>query len=205
MHVPAQTGETILVCDDDLTVLEFLCDALKGAGYHVVAVHDGRSVLPALEANSSIRLLVVDFAMPEMNGAAVIRQVLSTSTGPADPADHRQYRTRCGPGRDPNRAHIVQAVPPGATGRARWTSCCGERLWRLSPSALHSATPASAQSSPTVSLRGTQRRSNLGHAVRANVERHCRVANAPKSNSFLALLSPSWPGLLSRPSVVAFC
>ena len=74
-YIPAQTGETILVCDDDLTVLEFLSDALKGAGYLVVAVHDGRSVLPALEANSSIRLLVVDFAMPEMNGAAVIRQV----------------------------------------------------------------------------------------------------------------------------------
>jgi CheY-like chemotaxis protein len=42
----------------------------------VVAVHNGRSVLPALRANSSIRLLVVDFAMPEMNGAAVVRQVL---------------------------------------------------------------------------------------------------------------------------------
>ena len=77
MHVPSRTGETILVCDDDLTVLEFLCDALKGEGYHVVAVHDGRSVLPALEANSSIQLLVVDFAMPEMNGAAVVRQVLA--------------------------------------------------------------------------------------------------------------------------------
>ena len=73
--IPAQTGETILVCDDDLSVLEFLGDALKGAGYHVVSVHDGRSVLPALEANPSIRLLVVDFAMPEMNGAAVVRQV----------------------------------------------------------------------------------------------------------------------------------
>jgi signal transduction histidine kinase len=76
IHVLPRTGETILVCDDDPTVLEFLCDALMGAGYHVVAVHNGRSVLPALRANSSIRLLVVDFAMPEMNGAAVVRQVL---------------------------------------------------------------------------------------------------------------------------------
>jgi signal transduction histidine kinase len=74
-YIPAQAGETILVCDNDLTVLEFLSDALKGAGYRVVAVRDGRSVLPALEANSSIRLVVVDFAMPGMNGAAVIRQV----------------------------------------------------------------------------------------------------------------------------------
>ena len=119
-YSPPRTGETILVCDDDPTVLEFLSDALKGAGYHVVAVHDGRSVLPALKADSSIRLLVVDFAMPEMNGAAVIRQVLSTSTGPANPDDHGQYRTRCGPGRDPSRAHIVQAVPSGAARRAHW-------------------------------------------------------------------------------------
>ena len=50
LYIPAQTGETILVCDDDLAVLEFLGDALKGAGYRVVSVHDGRSVLPALEA-----------------------------------------------------------------------------------------------------------------------------------------------------------
>ena len=92
-HGSRKSGETILVCDDNPTVLEFLSDALKGVGYQVVAVHEGRSVLSALQADRSIRLLVVDFAMPEMDGAAVIRQVrehrphlpILLITGNADP------------------------------------------------------------------------------------------------------------------------
>jgi CheY-like chemotaxis protein len=75
MRSAAQVGETILVCDDNPMVLEFLCDALKGAGYLTVDVQSGRSALSALLADASIRLLVVDFAMPEMNGAALASKV----------------------------------------------------------------------------------------------------------------------------------
>jgi signal transduction histidine kinase/CheY-like chemotaxis protein len=75
MPSAAQVGETILVCDDNPMVLEFLCDALKGAGYPTVDVQSGRSALSALLADASIRLLVVDFAMPEMNGAALASKV----------------------------------------------------------------------------------------------------------------------------------
>jgi signal transduction histidine kinase len=71
----AGVGETILVCDDNPLVLEFLCDALKGAGYFTIDVQSGRSALSALLADASIRFLVVDFAMPEMNGAALTSKV----------------------------------------------------------------------------------------------------------------------------------
>jgi CheY-like chemotaxis protein len=75
MRSTPQGDETILVCDDNPAVLEFLCDALKGAGYFTIGVLSGRSALSALLADTSIRLLVVDFAMPEMNGAALAVRV----------------------------------------------------------------------------------------------------------------------------------
>jgi signal transduction histidine kinase/CheY-like chemotaxis protein len=83
----------ILVCDDNSAVLEFICDALKGKGYQVLPVTNGRKALSVLKANRAIRLLVVDFTMPEMNGAAVAREVRASRprlpilliTGNADP------------------------------------------------------------------------------------------------------------------------
>jgi signal transduction histidine kinase/ActR/RegA family two-component response regulator len=64
---------SILVCDDDPAVLQFICSALETKGYQALSVTNGRSAIAMLEMNKSIRLLVLDFTMPEMNGAAVIR------------------------------------------------------------------------------------------------------------------------------------
>ena len=83
----------ILVCDDNSAVLEFICDALQGKGYQVLPVTNGRKALSVLKANRAIRLLVVDFTMPDMNGAAVAREVRASRpllpilliTGNADP------------------------------------------------------------------------------------------------------------------------
>jgi CheY-like chemotaxis protein len=72
MRSAAENNETILVCDDNRAVLEFLCDALNGAGYHTIDVQSGELALSALRANTSIQFLVADFAMPEMNGAALL-------------------------------------------------------------------------------------------------------------------------------------
>jgi signal transduction histidine kinase/CheY-like chemotaxis protein len=65
----------ILVCDDDPAVLELVSDSLGEQGYEVLPVTNGRAALSALEEHEAIRLLVVDFTMPEMNGAAVVRAV----------------------------------------------------------------------------------------------------------------------------------
>ena len=75
MSSAAEGGETILVCDDNPAVLEFLCDALNGAGYHTIDVQSGELALSALRADPSIQLLVADFAMPEMNGAVLLGKV----------------------------------------------------------------------------------------------------------------------------------
>ena len=70
-------GGAVLVCDDDPAVLELLCDILSTKGYEVVPVTNGRAALSALMRNQSIRMLVVDFTMPEMNGGAVAREALT--------------------------------------------------------------------------------------------------------------------------------
>jgi CheY-like chemotaxis protein len=76
-HKDRQDEGAVLICDPDPAVLELLSDILSTKGYEVVSVTNGRAALSALTRNPSIRLLVVDFAMPEMNGGAVAREALT--------------------------------------------------------------------------------------------------------------------------------
>ena len=64
----------ILVCDDDDAVRAIVARTLEEAGYAVESVSDGRTAVAAAR-NSRPDLLVVDFAMPVMNGAEVARAV----------------------------------------------------------------------------------------------------------------------------------
>ena len=75
MHAGSPGSGAILVCDDDAAVLEFVCEALKANGYQVVPASSGRMALSLLRHNDAIRLLLVDYTMPGMNGAAVVRTV----------------------------------------------------------------------------------------------------------------------------------
>jgi signal transduction histidine kinase/CheY-like chemotaxis protein len=91
-HDQPESG-TILVCDDDPAVLEFVCEALKIRGYQALSAANGRIAISLLNENKTIRLLVLDYTMPDMNGAAVIRQIRASHprlpillmTGNADP------------------------------------------------------------------------------------------------------------------------
>lgn len=71
---PAATGTaTILVVDDDQDVRSMLVDSLEGFGYRVVAAEDGYAGLAALR-RSEPDLMLLDFAMPGLNGAEVARE-----------------------------------------------------------------------------------------------------------------------------------
>ena len=72
LHAPnASSGDiTVLVIDDDPDVRQFLCASLDGLGYQVIESSDGAEGLTLLDARRP-DLLVVDFAMPGMNGAEV--------------------------------------------------------------------------------------------------------------------------------------
>ncbi len=66
---------TILVADDDRDVRELLVSCLDSLGYCVLAASSGPLAIEMIEKNTSIELLMVDIAMPEMNGIEVARVV----------------------------------------------------------------------------------------------------------------------------------
>jgi PAS domain S-box-containing protein len=69
--------QRILVIEDDVDVRSFLVDCLKMLGYTVTEAAQGRLGLERLHADNP-DLLMVDFAMPGMNGLEVISEVKRT-------------------------------------------------------------------------------------------------------------------------------
>ena len=65
---------TILVVDDDDQVRTSLTNSLIALGHRVIAAADGKDALAALQA-SVPDLMLLDFAMPGMNGAEVAKRV----------------------------------------------------------------------------------------------------------------------------------
>ncbi|AMM14771.1 hybrid sensor histidine kinase/response regulator [Burkholderia sp. PAMC 28687] len=90
--------QRILVIEDDVDVRTFLVDCLKMLGYTVTEAAQGRLGLERLRDDNP-DLLMVDFAMPGMNGLEVITEVKRThpqlpvilATGYAD-VDVSKYR-----------------------------------------------------------------------------------------------------------------
>lgn len=62
----------ILVCDDDPGVLAFVANALRDNGHMVWEADTPFEALAVIEREQLLDLLVVDYAMPGMNGVAVI-------------------------------------------------------------------------------------------------------------------------------------
>jgi CheY-like chemotaxis protein len=63
----------ILVVDDDDIVRETLCELLELHGHHAVGVRDGVEALAFLRSGNKVRFMVLDLAMPHMNGLQVLR------------------------------------------------------------------------------------------------------------------------------------
>lgn len=71
----AAHGATILLVDDDNAVREVTRAMLDDLGYHVLESGSGGAALDLLTREPNVALLVVDFAMPGMNGAELARRV----------------------------------------------------------------------------------------------------------------------------------
>jgi len=69
----AASQARILVADDDTGVRTFICDCLLAAGYAVIEAADGAEALQLL-GEETPDLLIVDFAMPGLNGVDVVKQ-----------------------------------------------------------------------------------------------------------------------------------
>ncbi len=65
----------VLVVDDDALVREVMVSQLEDQGYETVQASDGLAALAWLEKGGTVDLMVTDFAMPGMNGLALIKEV----------------------------------------------------------------------------------------------------------------------------------
>jgi CheY-like chemotaxis protein len=68
----------ILLVDDDSDVREFVAASLRTLGHQVIERETGWSAIEALQDDAEIDLLIVDYAMPALNGAEVARRVGET-------------------------------------------------------------------------------------------------------------------------------
>ncbi len=65
---------TILVCDDEPEILEFLQEILEREGYQVLTAADGNQALAELR-KSIVDVILTDLMMPQMDGIQFIREV----------------------------------------------------------------------------------------------------------------------------------
>ncbi|HKW53514.1 MAG TPA: PAS domain S-box protein [Stellaceae bacterium] len=65
----------ILVVDDDGDVREFIASCLASFGYDVIEAVDAKDALDIAARDAAIDLLLIDYAMPEMNGAELLFQM----------------------------------------------------------------------------------------------------------------------------------
>ena len=72
---PAGSRPVILVVDDDAGVREVTATRLSEAGYTVREAASGLQGLAALDADATVDLVVLDFAMPGMNGAEAAGEI----------------------------------------------------------------------------------------------------------------------------------
>ncbi|MEL6821221.1 MAG: ATP-binding protein, partial [Calditrichota bacterium] len=73
---PIQVGtEKIMVVDDEALIRISLQDTLESLGYTVTVAESGLSAIELLKKDTAVRLAIVDFAMPQMNGLETIKKL----------------------------------------------------------------------------------------------------------------------------------
>jgi len=66
----------ILIVDDDQLVVDALAQTMEAWGYVAFKCTNGRRALDVLEDNPDFNLIIVDIAMPEMDGRTLIRKII---------------------------------------------------------------------------------------------------------------------------------
>ena len=69
-------GAGVLVVDDDVDIATNMKDILCSMGYRVDVAHDGASAL-AMTSRCRYDVALLDFKMPDMNGATLYREIKS--------------------------------------------------------------------------------------------------------------------------------
>src|SRR5579859_1304397 len=75
-QAPGQTGPRILLVEDEPRIRDFITRALVTAGYQVAAARCGNEGL-RMALDSDYDLVILDLIMPDLDGRAVLAQVLA--------------------------------------------------------------------------------------------------------------------------------
>ena len=76
--------QTILVVDDDASIREVVCFALRKAGFNAITAENGEQALATFE-NERPALVVLDILMPELDGTEVCKRIRAHESGRATP------------------------------------------------------------------------------------------------------------------------
>jgi two-component system, NtrC family, sensor kinase len=76
-----QTGECILVAEDDADVRSYVVETLTGLGYDVLEARDGDAALRLIKNRKDIGLLLTDVVMPGMNGRQLADEAVTLLPG----------------------------------------------------------------------------------------------------------------------------
>lgn len=77
----AADNRSILIVDDDAEVRQVAAEYLERIGFTVFEAESGPKALELLQRGGRIDLLLADFAMPEMDGAELLRRARETRPG----------------------------------------------------------------------------------------------------------------------------
>jgi len=69
-----QGKATVLLCDDDRDVRRFLGELLRSDGYMALEASCPEAAFRLLEDGAAVDLLIVDYALPGLNGVEIIRR-----------------------------------------------------------------------------------------------------------------------------------
>jgi len=72
---PSSESRTVLVVDDDPGIRETVVEVLGSEGYHVLSAGDGVEALARLDALAEGCVVLLDLAMPRMDGLAVLNEL----------------------------------------------------------------------------------------------------------------------------------
>jgi CheY-like chemotaxis protein len=80
--VRRQPGELVLVVDDDYAVRQVTVEMLRDLGFDVIQAQGGSEALVLLDGlNDEPRLILLDYAMPGMNGLQLARRLRDRGLG----------------------------------------------------------------------------------------------------------------------------
>ena len=74
MMNPLETHPTLLLVDDDLSIVESLAPFLERAGFHVIVALDGAEALDKVQVHKP-ELVILDVLMPRLDGREVLRRI----------------------------------------------------------------------------------------------------------------------------------